>query len=108
EERFLSWDDHAVWNPASWSCEWRIEPHALRDAVRCSGRIDFVEIGNGEKTRIELSGELTFNLERVRVPSFLAGSLGRSAESFFVRAITANLVAVNDALAEYLREDTSA
>lgn len=109
EERFLSWDDHAVWNASTWSCEWTIEPHALREAVRCKGRIDFIELGAGGKTRIELSGELTFELERVRaVPSFLAGSLGRTAESFLVRAITANLVAVNDALAAYLREDTVA
>ncbi len=109
EERFLSWDDHAIWDQSTWSCEWTIEPHALREAVRCKGRIDFVELGGGGRTRIELSGDLTFALERVRgVPSFLAGSLGRTAESFFLRAITANLVAVNDALAVYLRGDTVA
>jgi len=108
EERFLSWDDHAIWSEPTWSCEWTIEPHALREAVRCKGRIDFVELGAG-KTRIELSGDLSFELARVRgVPSFLAGSLGRTAESFFLRAITANLEAVNDALAAYLREDTVA
>ncbi len=108
EERFLSWDEHAVWNRSSWSCDWTIEPHALHEAVRCKGRIEFVEIGS-ERTRIELAGDLSIELDRVRaVPSFLAGSLARTAESFLVRTITANLVAVNDALAAYLHEDTVA
>lgn len=107
EERFLSWDDYAVWNEDTWSCEWTIRPHALREAVRCVGRIDFIDLGG--RTRVELTGELAIELDRVKgVPTFLAGSLGRSAESFLVRTITANLVSVNDALAEYLREDTVA
>ena len=76
EERFLSWDDFAVWDRASWSCEWRIVPHTLRDAVRCAGRIDFVEIDGG-RTRIELSGDIAIELDRVKgVPAFVAGSLG--------------------------------
>lgn len=108
EERFLSWDEHAVWDRSSWSCEWTIEPHALHEAVRCRGRTEFVEIGS-DRTRIELAGELSIELDRVRaLPSFLAGSLARTAESFLVRTITANLVAVNDALAAYMREDTVA
>jgi hypothetical protein len=108
EERFLSWDDYAVWDRDSWSCEWTIEPVAMREAVRCRGRSDFIDLGGG-RTRLEMTGELSIELDRVRgVPSFLAGSLGRTAESFFVRHITANLGSVSDALAAYLREDTVA
>ncbi len=108
EERFLSWDDYAVWDDSTWSCEWTIHPHALREAVRCAGRIDFIDLGGG-RTRIEMSGDIAIELDRVKgVPAFLAGSLGRSAESFLVRTISANLLSVNDALAAYLREDTVA
>jgi hypothetical protein len=107
EERFLSWEDCAIWDSRTFSCEWTIEPHAFREAVRCRGRSDYIDIGGG-RTRVEMSGELAIELDRVRgVPSFLAGSLGRTAESFLVRQITANLVAATDALAAYLREDTA-
>ena len=85
-----------------------IEPHAFRDAVRCRGKNTFVDLGGG-RTRLEISGELSIGLERVPgVPSFLAGSLARTAESFLVRQIAANLASVSDALAAYLREDTVA
>ncbi len=107
EERFLSWDDYATWDNSTWACEWTIEPHALREAVRCRGRTDFIDLG--ERTRIELTGELTIGLDRVRgVPSFLAGSLGRTMEGFLVRTLTANLTSLSDALAAHLREDTVA
>jgi hypothetical protein len=108
EERFLSWDDWAVWDQSTWSCEWQTETHAFRDAVRCRGRSDFIDLG-GDRTRLEMTGELAIELDRVKgVPSFLAGSLGRTAEAFVVRQVTANLVAVSDALAAFLSEDTVA
>ncbi|HEY8431376.1 MAG TPA: hypothetical protein VIL20_23510 [Sandaracinaceae bacterium] len=107
EERFLSWDDYATWDRDAWTCEWVIEPHVLRETVRCRGRTDFVDLGG--RTRIELTGELAFELERVKgVPSFLAGSLARTVESFLVRTITANLASMSDALAAHLQDDTIA
>ncbi len=107
DDRFLSWDDHAVWDTRTFSCEWSIVPHALRGAVRCQGRNDFIDLG-GTRTRLEITGELAIVLERVRVPSFLAGSLARRAESFLARQITTNLASVSDALAAYLNQDTVA
>lgn len=108
EERFLSWDDYAVWDARTSVCEWTIQPHSFRDAVRCRGKNTFVDLGGG-RTRLEISGELSIELERVPgVPSFLAGSLARTAESFLVRQIAANLASVSDALAAYLHEDTVA
>jgi hypothetical protein len=105
EQRFLSWDDHAVWDRSTFACDWVIEPHVLREAVRCHGRTEFIDL-DGERTRIELTGELTIDLEKVRVPSFLAGSLARTAERFLVRTVLANLESVSDALDAYLRADT--
>lgn len=104
-ERFLSWDDHAIWDHRSFSCQWRIEPHVLREAVVCHGRTELVDL-DGERTRIELTGELSIELERVRVPSFLAESLARTAERFLVRTILVNLDGVSATLDAYLREDT--
>ncbi|HJL19815.1 MAG TPA: hypothetical protein RMH99_29395 [Sandaracinaceae bacterium LLY-WYZ-13_1] len=108
EERFLSWDDRARWDRSEWSCRWRISTHAFESAVRCTGRSDFIDLG-GDRTRLEIGGELSIELGEVKaVPAFLAGSLGRTAERFLVRQISANLAAVADALAAYLREDTVA
>lgn len=106
EEKFLSWDDFEVWDRDKWRCDWVIEPHAFRDTVRCRGRNSFVDLGGG-RTRLEISGELSIELERV-MPAFLAGSLARTAELFLVRQIAANLTSVSDALAAYLHEDTVA
>jgi hypothetical protein len=106
EARFLSWDDYAVWDARTHVCEWTIHPLALREAVRCRGQNVFVELG-GERTRLEIRGELSIELERVpAVPAFLAGSLARTAESFLVRQIAANLASMSDALAAYLGKDT--
>jgi hypothetical protein len=44
-------------------------------------------------------------VKKVRgVPSFLAGSIGKTVENFLVKQITANLTSVSDALTRYLRE----
>lgn len=106
DQRFLSWDDRATWDPRTWSCEWVIEPHILREAVVCRGRTDFVDL-DGARTRIELTGDLQIELAKVRgVPSFLAASLARTAERFLVRAVLSNLESVSEALEATLREDT--
>lgn len=98
----LSWTDHATWIASDWLCEWRIETHALTEAVRCDGTTRFVELPGG-RTRLEIRGELSIDLSRMRaVPTFLAGSLGRKAEQFLVRQITPNLTGVSDALTKHL------
>lgn len=103
---FFSWDDRAVWDAERFTCTWVIEPHAFEGAVKCEGRSEFVALGE-DRTRLEMTGDLSLDLERVRgVPSFVAGSLGRTAEAFLLRQITANLAAVSDALAAYLGGDT--
>lgn len=108
ETRFLTWDDRAVWDEATWSCEWTITPRAFDGAVRCQGRSEFVELPD-ERTRFEISGDLGIDMERVRaLPKSIADAVGRTAEAFLVRQITANLAAVSDALAAVLGSDTVA
>ena len=99
----LSWTDHATWTASDWRCEWHIETHLLSEAVRCHGTTEFIEL-SGERTRLEIRGELTIDLSRLRVvPTFLAGSLGRKVEQFLVRQITPNLTGVSDALTKHLQ-----
>jgi hypothetical protein len=105
ENRFLQWEDDAVWNESTWICEWTIHTSALREAVSCAGRTEFIDVGNG-RTRLELRGDLAIDLRRVRVPAFLAASLGRTLESFLVRHIASNLETVAEALGTHLGHDT--
>lgn len=98
----FSWTDYATWISSDWLCEWRLETHSLSEAVRCDGTTRFVELA-GDRTRLEIRGELSIDLSRLRaVPSFLAGSLGRKVEQFLVRQVTPNLTGVGDALTKHL------
>ena len=102
----FSWTDYATWTNSDWRCEWRIETHALSEAVRCDGTTRFVELA-GDRTRLEIRAELSIDLSRLRVvPSFLAGSLGRKVEQFLVRQIAPNLTGVSDALTKYLTNES--
>jgi len=102
-DKALSWDDRAIWREAEWICEWDIKPHVLTEAVKCGGKTTFVDLG-GDRTRMEIRGDISIDLKKVRgVPSFLAGSIGRTVEQFLVRAITPNLTGTADALTKHLQ-----
>jgi len=106
EDRVLSWEDTAVWDEEHWTCDWTIRTRALSEAVRCSGRTELVDLGEG-RTRLQASGELTIDLARLRVmPAFLAGSLGRTVEAFLVRHVGANLAMMAEAIDAYLADST--
>jgi hypothetical protein len=103
-EDMLTWNDYATWKEAEHLCEWNIQTHAFEEAVHCSGTNKFIPIDEG-RTRVELRGDLAIDLKRVRgVPSFLAGSLGRTVEQFLVKQITTNLTSVSAGLSAYLAE----
>jgi hypothetical protein len=98
----LQWDDFAVWHSDEWFCEWEIKTRAFRDAVKCSGRNTFVEVGEGS-TRVVLTGELQIHLKEIPgVPRLLAGRLRPTIEKFIVSLITPNLRKVNESLQQYL------
>jgi len=102
DDSMLSWDDHARWDADAWICEWKIESHAFPEAVICAGKNSFVELANG-RTRLEIHGDIQIDVKKIRgVPSFLAGSVGKTVEGFLVKQITANLTSVSDALDRYL------
>jgi len=103
-EDMLSWTDYATWCDADRTCEWTIKTHAFEEAVRCSGTNRFIEIDD-TRTRLEIRGDLSIDLKKVKgVPSFLAGSLGRTVEQFLVKQITTNLTSVSAGLSTYLAE----
>jgi len=98
----LSWNDHAVWREAEYSCKWRIETNSFRDAVHCHGANTFVEL-SGDRTRLEIKGEMSVALDRVKgVPRLLAGPLARKVEQFLVKQITTNLATVSGGITRYL------
>lgn len=107
DEKALSWDDHAVWDQAQHRCDWTIHTHAFTDAVSSKGQTLLIELAP-ERTRIELRGDFSIDLKKVRgIPSFLAGSVGKAVEGFLSKQITANLTSTTDALSRYLAKKTS-
>jgi len=105
-ESMLSWDDHAEWDERTWVCKWDIATHAFPGAVSCKGENRFIELGP-ERTRLEIRGDLVIDLKRVRaVPSFLAGSLGRTVEQFLAGHISQNLTSVSEGLRKYMEDLT--
>ena len=98
----LAWDDHAIWNETTHECAWTINTHAFRDAVSSKGQTRLIELAP-DKTRIELRGDFAIDLKKVRgIPTLLAGTVGRTIESFLSKQITANLTSTTDALSRYL------
>ena len=102
DEKVLSWDDFARWDAAQLEASWTIRTHAFTDAVSCSGSTRILAVGES-KSRVELTGEFAIDARKVSgVPSLLAGSIGKTAEGFLARQITANLAATTEAVSRYL------
>jgi hypothetical protein len=107
-DAMLSWTDYASWNAKDLLCNWRIETHALKEAVHCHGVNRFVDDGHG-KTRLEIRGTFEVDASKVRgVPKFLAGKLGRTVEEFMVTRIQANLLETAKSLTKYLEDRAKA
>jgi hypothetical protein len=102
-EAMLSWTDYATWNADALTCDWRIETHALKDAVRCTGQNRFVDDGAGA-TRLEIRGTFDVDASKVGVPKLLAGAVARKVEEFMVSKIQSNLVETAKSLTKYLQE----
>ena len=103
-ESVLSWTDYASWSAEGLFCDWRIETHAFREALRSAGRNTFLEDGPG-KTLLEIRGSIEVDAKKIRgVPSFLAGKAGRAIEDFLVAKTQSNLVETAKGLTTYLAE----
>ena len=97
----LAWDDHAVWDERAFTTGWRIQTHAFRDHVRCSGTNTYTEEGGATVLRIR--GQLDVKLERVPgVPAFLSRTIATLVEQAIVAMIRPNLLAVADGVGKLL------
>jgi hypothetical protein len=100
-EAMLSWLDYATWNEEDWTCEWRIEPGAMTEAITCKGTNRFVEVGS--ETQLEIRGELSIDPKKLKgVPGFLSGKVASAVEELLVSKIKPNLVGTADGLTKYL------
>ena len=101
-EAMLSWTDYATWDADTLRCDWRIETHALGEAVLCRGANAFLEEGPG-KTLLEIRGTMEIDAKKIRgVPGFLAAKVGRIMEEFLGGKIQPNLVETAKGLTSYL------
>lgn len=101
-EKLLEWDDHATWDNASFTCAWRTEVGAFKEAVRAEGR-NLFEVVSESKTRLVIRGDIEVDARKVKaVPRLFAGTVGPAVEGFLVATIRPNLVAVADGLTRYL------
>jgi len=100
----LSWHDHVRHDASTYESSWRIESHVFPEAVACTGKNVFVDLGG--RTRFEMGGEIRIDVGRVKlVPELLVDGIAGAVERFMVRQITNSLVSVADALTEYLEVD---
>ncbi len=98
----LSWHDYARWDEETWTATWRLESHVFPEAVTCYGENRFIALA-GRRTRVEISGEIRIDLSKMKVlPELVAGPVGATIERFLARQITPNLLAVSDAIEDYL------
>lgn len=106
-ESMLSWTDYARWSADTLTCDWRIETHAMKEALSCRGQNRFVEDGTPlhRVTRLEIRGKFDVDASKIRgVPRLLAGTVGRAVEEFMVSKIQSNLVETAKSLTKYLEE----
>lgn len=104
-EAMLSWTDYARWDREQLRCDWRIETHAMTEAVRCQGFNLFKDDGGPDKTLLEIRGAIEIDAKKIKgVPGFLAGKVGRTVEEFLGNKIQPNLVETARGLTRYLQE----
>jgi len=98
----LSWHDYARWDEETWTATWRLESHVFPEAVSCHGENRFIALAGG-RTRVEINGEIRIELGQVKlVPELVAGPVGATIERFLARQIMPNLLAISDAIEDYL------
>jgi hypothetical protein len=98
----LAWTDRAEWHADGTGCHFRIEPHFMKDSIRCEGQTQLEDAVNGRSTRLRFTGE--FNLERMPgMARMLGGGIGETVERFVADAIAQNLGKLGRALSSAAR-----
>ena len=87
----VGWIDTAVWDPATMTCRWSIEPTVLTGQIRCQGTTSYESAMGGRGSRVGFEG--TFDL----APGALSG-LAKPLErpmTAFVESIVSTLIPTN-------------
>ncbi len=99
-----AWTDFARWDATAFTCTWRTEPHAFREAVTSEGVNTFIATGD-TLTTVRISGAVNVDPARIRgVPKLLAGAVRPAVEHFIVNAVRSNLTAFAEGVTRYLGE----
>ncbi|MFW5740220.1 MAG: hypothetical protein ACOC1F_07625 [Myxococcota bacterium] len=102
-ESMLSWTDLATWNEASFTTDWKVQPHSFQEAVTSQGTNVYTE--SDGKTRLEIRGDLTIDAKKIKgVPRMLAGKVSRAVEDFMVKRVGQNLLDVSKGVTRYLED----
>lgn len=103
----VAWDDHARWNQNEWTCEWRVVPKFFTDNVRCQGKNQFIDEGDGMVLKIR--GDLDIDLKGVKgIPRFIPVSrIAPVIEKFIVALLTPNLLSVSKGLEAFLKAEAA-
>ncbi len=97
-----NWTDYALWDEASWTCDWRQETSFFSDRILCQGRNTYTEEPGG-RTRLAIRGELTIDVKGIKgVPRLMAPTVGGAIEKFVVTLITPNFKRLGQGLLRYL------
>jgi hypothetical protein len=97
----LSWTEHNIWDPVTFTLVWRIETHVFTKAVNCAGENRFIEDGSG--TIVENRGHLIINPQQLEgVPELLRGQVASVVENFLVQKTTPNLLEMGQGVQRYL------
>ena len=105
-EAMLSWLDYATWNEEDFTCDWKIEPGAMTEAITCKGKNRFIE--SGGETMLEIRGELSIDPKKLKgVPGFLSGKVASAVEDLLVSKIKPNLVGTAEGVTKYLKAQSA-
>ncbi len=100
----FAWTDRALWEEATKTCTWRIEPHMFGSYFESRGETRFEPAMGGRGTRITFSGEAEIKIGNVagEVRKVLEDTLFKGAMSFAQGIIARNFRKMADALAAHL------
>jgi hypothetical protein len=100
----FAWTDRALWDEATKTCIWRIEPHVFGSYFESHGETRFEPAMGGRGTRITFSGEAEIKIGNVGdgVRKVLEDTLFKGAMSFAQGIIAKNFRKMADALGAHL------
>jgi hypothetical protein len=97
----VGWIDRAVWDAATWTCSWSIEPSFFGDSITCSGQTVFAEAMAGRGTRVTFAGQLDIKPELLASLNNMFPMASGFIESSVTTMIPRNLRAVAEAAAAF-------